>query len=227
MQKAFLIYNPFSGFRRHKRIHQVEAAAEELRRSGIEAKILPSRGPSKAGAQAKEAIQAGYDAIFACGGEGTIHDVLQGMVGEAEASLGILPLGTANALAADLKIPREPILAIRRQLEYLPRTIAAGLIESCQDQHPKRRRYFTVMAGVGPDALLVYSLSAEAKARWGLAAFVANALWEYLTYRHAPYEMTIVEAGGRQQTLKTAQVMAVRIHNFGGPLQRFAKGADL
>jgi diacylglycerol kinase family enzyme len=73
----------------------------------------------------------------------------------------------------------------------------------------------------------VYSLSAEAKARWGLAAYVVNAFWEYLTYRHAPYEMTIIEAGGRQQTLMTAQVMAVRIHNFGGPLQRFAKGADL
>src|SRR5256885_16371277 len=101
------------------------------------------------------------------------------------------------------------------------------MIEHCNDKPPKRHRYFTVMGGVGPDALLVYSLSAEAKARWGLAAYVANALWEYLTYRHEPYEMTIIEAGGRQQTLKTAQVMAVRIHNFGGPLQRFAKGADL
>ncbi|HJW98731.1 MAG TPA: diacylglycerol kinase family protein [Terriglobales bacterium] len=227
MQKALLIYNPFSGFRRHKRIHQVEAAAEELRRSGIEAKILPSRGPSKAGAQAKEAIQAGYDAIFACGGDGTIHDVLQGMVGEAEATLGIVPLGTANALAADLKIPRDPILAIRRQLQYRPKTIAAGLIESCHSRHPKHHRYFTVMAGVGPDALLVYSLSADAKARWGVAAYVANSLWEYITYRHEPYEMKVTDAAGRQQNITTAQVMAVRIQDFGGPLKRFARGADL
>src|SRR5207302_1984304 len=140
---------------------------------------------------------------------------------------GIVPLGTANALAADLKIPRDPILAIRRQLQYRPKTIAAGLIESCQSEHPKHHRYFTVMAGVGPDALLVYSLSAEAKARWGVAAYVANALWEYLTYQHAPYEMTIIDANGHQEKIATAQVMAVRIHNFGGPLKRFAKGADL
>src|SRR4051812_27380251 len=227
MQKALLIYNPFSGFRRHQRVHQVEAAAAELRRAGIQSEILPSLGPSQAGARAREAIESGFDTVFACGGDGTIHDVLQGMVGHTQATLGILPLGTANALAADLQIPRNPILAIRRQLQYRPRTIAAGIIESCNHEHHKRRRYFTVMAGVGPDALLVYSLSAEAKARWGVAAYVANALWEYLTYQHAPYEMSIIDAGGRQRTLMTAQVMAVRIHNFGGPLQQFAKGADL
>src|SRR5579864_1067806 len=221
MQRALLIYNPFSGFRRHRRVEQVEAAADELRRAGVEAKILPSRGPSKAGAQAREAIEAGYDAVFACGGDGTIHDVLQGMAGHPQAALGILPLATANALAADLKIPRDPILAIRRQLEYEPRRIAAGLIECCHDQHAKRHRYFTVMAGVGPDALLVYSLTARAKARWGVIAYVANALWEYLTYRHTPYEMTVTDLNGRQERITTAQVMAVRIHNFGGPLKRF------
>jgi len=227
MHKALLIYNPFSGFRRHRRVEQVEAAADELRRAGVEAKILPSRGPSKAGMQAKEAIESGFDTIFACGGDGTIHDVLQGMVGHTEAALGILPLGTANALAADLRVPRDPILAIRRQLQYRPRTLAAGLIEHCNNGHPKRHRYFTVMAGVGPDALLVYSLSADAKARWGVAAYVANALWEYLTYRHAPYEMTITDTSGRQEKINTAQVMAVRIQDFGGPLKKFAKGADL
>jgi len=227
MHKALLIYNPFSGFRRRHRVEQVEAAAEELRRAGVEAKVLPSRGPSKAGAQAREAIDAGFDTIFACGGDGTIHDVLQGMVGQTQTALGIVPLGTANALAADLQIPRNPILAIQRQLQYQPKTIAAGVIEHCQQEHPKHRRYFTVMAGVGPDALLVYSLSAEAKARWGVAAYVLNALWEYLRYRHAPYEMTITHGDGTNETFCTAQVMAVRIHNFGGPLKKFARGAHL
>jgi diacylglycerol kinase family enzyme len=227
MKRAFLIYNPFAGFRRHHRVHQVEAAAEELRHAGVEAKIMPSRGPSKAGAQAKEAIAAGYDTIIACGGDGTIHDVLQGMVGHPEAALGILPVGTANALASDLKIPHDPVMAMRRQLEYHPRTIAAGLIESCSGKHPKQSRYFTVMSGVGPDALLVYSLSAEAKARWGVAAYVVNALWEYLTYKHAPYDMTITGIDGQREQISTAQVMTVRIHDFGGPLKKFARGADL
>jgi diacylglycerol kinase family enzyme len=227
MQKALLIYNPFSGFRPRRRVEQVEAAARELRRAGVGTEILPSPGPSKAGAQAREAIKAGFDTIFACGGDGTIHDVLQGMVGQTQAALGIVPLGTANALAADLKVPRNPILAIQRQLEYTPKVIAAGVIESCQSHHPKWHRYFTVMAGVGPDALLVYSLSAETKARWGVAAYVLNAFWEYVTYKHAPYEMTITGADGTCERFISAQVMAVRIHNFGGPLKKFAREADL
>ena len=227
MRKALLIYNPFSGFRRHRRQHQVAAAVRELRRAGVDATSVQSRGPSAAGAQAREAIAEGYDTIFACGGDGTVHDVLQGMVGQHQATLGVLPLGTANALAADLKIPRDPVLAIQRQLTYQPRTIAAGLIEHCRDDSPKLQRYFTVMAGVGPDALLVYTLSAEAKARWGVAAYVANAFWEYLRYRHAPFSVNITDAASKNEVIESAQIMAVRIHNFGGPLKKFARGAEL
>jgi diacylglycerol kinase family enzyme len=228
MRKALLIYNPFSGFRRHLREHQVEAAVHELRRAGVEAEGVQSRGPSAAGAQAREAIAAGYDTVFAGGGDGTVHDVLQGMVGQHQASLGVLPLGTANALAADLKIPRDPVLAIQRQLTYKPRTIAAGVIEHCREETPKLRRYFTVMAGVGPDALLVYTLSANAKARFGVAAYAANAFWEYIRYRHAPFSVSITaDAAGGNEAIESAQIMAVRIHNFGGPLKKFAHGADL
>jgi len=227
MRKALLIYNPFSGFRRHRRQHQVEAAVQELCRAGVEAESVQSRGPSAAGAQAREAIAAGCDTIFACGGDGTVHDVLQGMVGQHQAALGLLPFGTANALAADLKIPRDPELAIRRQLIYKPRTIAAGLIEHCSVDSLKLQRYFTVMAGVGPDALLVYTLSGEAKARFGVAAYAANAFWEYIRYRHAPFSVNLTDAAGTTKAIESAQIMAVRIHNFGGPLKKFARGADL
>ena len=226
MRRALLIYNLFSGFHRHRRQQEIDAAVQELRRAGVQAESVASQGPAQAGAQAQEAIAAGYDTIVACGGDGTVHEVLQGMVGQ-DATLGLLPLGTANALAADLKIPRDPVLAIRQQLKYRPRTIAAGLIEHCRDSNPKLKRYFTVMAGVGPDALLVYTLSAKAKARWGVAAYVANAFWEYLRYRHAPFLVDITDAAGRNQAIESAQIMAVRIHNFGGPLKKFARGADL
>jgi len=227
MQRALLIYNPAAGFRRHHRLRQVEAAAAELRRANVKVEIAESRGPALAGSQAQDAINAGIDTVIACGGDGTIHDVLQGMIGHTKAALGVVPLGTANALANDLKIPRDPAQAMRRQLEYVPTTIAAGVIESCRSDQPKLRRYFTVMSGVGPDALLVYSLSAKAKDRWGVSAYVANAFWEYLTYRHAPFELEITDVEGQRTTLGSAQVMAVRIANFGGPLKRFARGAKL
>src|SRR5207302_1344592 len=86
----------------------------------------PTEADGEAGRQAQEAIASGCDAVFVCGGDGTIHDVLQGMIGTA-ASLAIIPLGTANTLAHDLRIPWNPAAAARVALAARPRCGAVGL----------------------------------------------------------------------------------------------------
>src|SRR4051812_29756232 len=128
-RKAAMLYNPSSGQKRHLRLAQVESAARELNAVDVATTLIPTQGSGTAGKQAVEAVAQGHDAIFACGGDGTIHDVLQGMVTSApEVPLGIVPLGTGNVLAFDLDLPRNPARAIRKQLEFTPRRIAAGLI---------------------------------------------------------------------------------------------------
>src|SRR2546428_6771452 len=107
MHRAALLYNPLSGRRRKPRIADVEAAASVLRAAGIEIDIAPTRAASDAAAQVRMAIRDGFDTIIACGGDGTIHDVLQGLAGK-DAALGIIPLGTANAMAHDLRLPPTP-----------------------------------------------------------------------------------------------------------------------
>jgi len=82
MRKAALLYNPHSGRRRKQRVQDVEAAASVLRAAGIELDISPTRAASDAGAQVRMAIRDGFDTIIACGGDGTIHDVLQGLTGK-------------------------------------------------------------------------------------------------------------------------------------------------
>src|SRR5438270_11951960 len=106
MRKAALIYNPASGRNRHLHLKKVETAAAVLRGAGVEATVIATRGPGTGGDQAREAITLGHDTIFACGGDGTLNDVVQGLVrdpenanGAADASnknvaLGIVPLGT-------------------------------------------------------------------------------------------------------------------------------------
>src|SRR4051794_17598684 len=119
MRNAALIYNPLSGSKHHLRFKMVEVAAAELRKAGVESKLLPTHGAGTGGEQAQEAIHAGHDAVFACGGDGTINDVLQGMiVSGGDVPLGLVPLGTGNVLAHDLGIPRDPAAAIRKQLTY-------------------------------------------------------------------------------------------------------------
>src|SRR5512146_2706838 len=104
VQRAVLIFNPVSG-RPARRLAQVEQAAAVLRASGVETTVMATPAPGAAGDLARQAIAGGADAVFACGGDGTIHEVLQGIVG-SEAALGVIPLGTANSLAWDLRIPR-------------------------------------------------------------------------------------------------------------------------
>jgi len=95
MQKAVLLYNPLSGGRRGRRLADVEAAAAVLQSGGVEVSIAPTRAAADAAEQVREAIAEGCDTVFACGGDGTIHDVLQGLA-TTQAALGIIPLGTAT-----------------------------------------------------------------------------------------------------------------------------------
>ncbi|HET9741104.1 MAG TPA: acylglycerol kinase family protein, partial [Terriglobales bacterium] len=119
MRKAALFYNPHSGRRRKQRVQDVEAAVSVLRSAGVELEVSPTRAAADAGAQARVAIRDGFDTIIACGGDGTVHDVLQGIVNR-DAALGIIPLGTANALAHDLRLPLSPERAARALLTATP-----------------------------------------------------------------------------------------------------------
>ena len=107
MRRAALFYNPLSGRRKKYRLHDVESASSVLRNAGVEVDVAPTRAASDAAEQVRAAIRDGFDTIVACGGDGTIHDVLQGLAGK-DAALGIIPLGTANALAHDLRVPMNP-----------------------------------------------------------------------------------------------------------------------
>src|SRR5947207_5256831 len=135
MRKAALIYNPASGRNRHLRLQKIEAAASTLRAAGVEVTLIATRAPNSGGRQAQEAIAAGHDTLFACGGDGTLNDVLQGLVSEgpqmnpSNVALGIVPLGTGNVVASDQGIFWDPAVAIKQQLNFAPRRIAAGKIE--------------------------------------------------------------------------------------------------
>ncbi|MGA8309225.1 MAG: diacylglycerol kinase family protein [Terriglobales bacterium] len=222
MRKAVLLYNPLSGRRSTRRLALVERALAILRQAGIEATIEPTRGQSDATGQARHAIAAGCDTVFACGGDGTVHDVLQGMVGSSVA-LGIIPMGTANALAHDLRLPLSAVAAARASLTAKPRRIAVGRVEYLDFEGNRGSRFFTVAAGIGVDAHLFYKLNPLVKGHWGMAAYYAKATRLWLTH---PMEKFAVELEPAGQT-EVSQLLAVRIRNFGGVLRQLAPGASL
>lgn len=224
MRKALLLYNPLSGRRHGRRVNEVESARSALRQSGVEATSAATAGPGNAVEQVKQAIRDGCDTVFACGGDGTVHDVVQGLVGSG-AALGIIPLGTANSLAHDLGLPLSPIGAARAALNANPRRIAVGRVVFQDFTGENNTRYFTVTAGVGVDAHLFYKLNPMAKRRLGMAAYYAKATRLWLTHKMGKFAIEL--DGETPRSAEVSQLLAVRIRHFGGVLRELAPGASL
>jgi diacylglycerol kinase (ATP) len=225
MRKALLLYNPLSGRRRGRPLPDVEAALAVLRSARVEASAAPTRAASDATDQTRQAIADGCDTVFACGGDGTIQDVLQGLVG-SNTALGIIPLGTANCVAHDLRLPLSPADAAHAALTAKPRRIAVGRIEYQDFAGHRATRYFTMVVGIGVDAQLFYKLDASAKRRFGMAAYCAQATRLWLTYKMEDFAVEIGEEG-QMRRVEVSQLLAARIRDFGGVLRQLAPGASL
>jgi diacylglycerol kinase (ATP) len=231
MRKAALLYNPDSGGSGAKRLKKLESALGVLRGAGVQADLVASKSRDSAGELARQAMDAGCDTIFACGGDGTMHNVAQALA-NTSAALGVLPMGTANALAHDLELPRDLAAAATVLLKATPRRIALGHVKYVGLQGSIDSRYFVITAGVGVDAHLFYKLLTGAKQRMGMAAYYAKAWHMWFTYPMTRFQASYcdVDSQGPCPQSKSAaltELLAVRIRNFGGLLREFAPGASL
>jgi diacylglycerol kinase (ATP) len=227
MRQAILLYNPLSGGRKKaRRQADVDAVLKVLREAGVQVEANPTDGPARAAAQAREAVSAGCDAVFACGGDGTVNDVLQGLVG-SQTALGVIPLGTANALAHDLRIPMDAKRAARAALNAEPRRLSVGRVEY-QGGDQRVARHFTVAVGIGVDAHLFYQLDQEFKSRLGMAAYYAKATRLWLTHGMEFFQARAFTSGNPSpDEAIVSELLAVRITQFGGILRQLAPGASL
>lgn len=224
MRKATLLYNPNSG--RKRREAELEKALQVIRSAGVEAEIIVTRSSAAATEQTRRAVATGSDTVFACGGDGTIHDVIQGLAG-TEVALAILPLGTANALAHDLAFPLRLVDAAHAALSGKVRRIPLGRVEYQDFSGSAAARYFTVAAGIGVDAHLFYNLNRELKQRTGMAAYYFKAWQLWATHRMRKFEVEYVNGSGQKQRALLTELLVVRIRFFGNILRELVPGASL
>src|SRR5580765_7672564 len=228
MKKAFLIYNPASGRKRKERAECVARVAAIFRNAGVQVETAPTTAAGSAVRQAQEAAEAGFDTIVACGGDGTANEALNGLMQSSagDVALGLVPLGSGNLMAYDLRLPSDPLAAAQKLLRYQPRAFRPGLV-SCQGKDGPQQRYFLVAAGVGSDAELMYRTAVEAKERWGRNAYFLEMARMAL---HGGYPMFQVEwedeQGNRKQD-KAMLAMAVRAGRFPGLLRFVNLGSGL
>ncbi len=171
---------------------------------------MATTGPGTAAGLARAAIAEGADLILAAGGDGTINEVVEGMV-HSPVPLGILPAGTANVLAMEMGMGSRLERVAASLAGYRATRVAVGRV--CYQNGAANSRHFLLMAGVGLDAQVVYHVSAPLKARTGKFAYwVAGFL--VLGKRLAEFH---VEVDGVPYTCSFALVSRVR--NYGGDLE--------
>jgi diacylglycerol kinase family enzyme len=219
---ATLIVNPAAG-RARVLEHQVTAIEGLLKRHGMSLQVLFT-SPAADSAEQLARSAAGKSAmVIACGGDGTVHGVLQGLA-HSKTPLGVLPLGTANALARHLRLPLDPLRAMERLLTATPTRIAIGQVETAF-----ATRYFLVMAGCGPDGALVHGLSGEgarrAKRRFGRVSYYAHAGWLFLTRRWPAFRVEY-RVGGVWREKTACAVLASRLPDLGGLFTGLTRRAD-
>ena len=226
MRRAALLYNPLSGSRHGRRLSVAKSVESVLKEAGVQVVVTPTQAGSGTGRQVSQAIAEGCDTIVACGGDGTVHDVIQSLVG-SETALAIVPLGTANALAHDLGLPLTPVAAARAALTAQPRRIAVGKVVYQDLSGNPGTRYFTVALGIGADARLFHELDSSLKVNFGMMAYYAKATWLWLTLDMQKFTAEFAAGPGPLRKAEVTELLAVRIRNFGGVLRELAPGASL
>ena len=216
-RRAFLISNPHAGRGGRLRAREVGRFLERLGECGVEVVRADTSGPGDAGRLAREGVARGFREVVVSGGDGTVNEALQGLVG-AGARVGVWPAGTANVLARQLSLPFDAYAAAEVFARGRTRRITLG---RATEEETGRERYFFLMAGVGLDASVIRRVRPRLKKRVGEAAYWVSGLGHLAHWRPQAFA---VEAGGEEYPATYAAVG--KAPWYGGGL-RLTPGARL
>jgi diacylglycerol kinase (ATP) len=224
IKDALLIYNPTSGRRRHRRFAEIEQAVRLLKDAGIATELAPTRGPLGAKDIARQAVEQRRGMVIACGGDGTVNEVVNGLAG-SQVPMALLPAGTANILAKELRIPWDIPHASRLIPDGEVRRIALGVAIPLNGTHspelPREGRYFLSVAGAGPDGAIVNAVDKGLKKSAGVLAYWAEGARQVIRY-----SFPLMRIRSADQDQPATLVVVGRTVNYGGPF-KITTGANL
>lgn len=205
-RRALFIVNPVA--RGVPSSARLEMAAAWLESQSWHATLEPTGGKGHATTLACEAAESGCDVVVACGGDGTVNEIANGLAG-TETALAVIRGGTANVWAKEVAIPRDPLAAVRLVSEGRRRRMDLGVVEGDEGQ----RRFFLLMAGAGLDGYVVRRVPERVKQRLGAAAYVFYGLRESLRFRPEPASLLI---DGEAVTAHLLWLLAANTRSYGG-----------
>jgi diacylglycerol kinase (ATP) len=176
--RVMAIYNPTAGRRRRRKL---DAVIDALTRRGAEVTLRATACRGDAERLAGEASADAFDRLVVAGGDGTINEAINGLR-DSRLPVALVPLGTANVLAAELDLPEGAEQLAAAIFAGAPRDVAIGRVNG---------RAFTMMAGIGFDAHVVQRVSLHLKRRVGKLAYVIATLARLMRYRPTMYDVIV------------------------------------
>ena len=209
--KPCVIFNPVA---RGNRARSFQSHLESIART---AALKPTLCAGDARRLANEAVREGFDTVVAAGGDGTLNEVLNGIVdadGLSRVRLGVLPLGTANVFAKELSMPSNLGQAWQVILGGRDRLIDAPWASYTNGDRAERR-YFAQIAGAGLDSRAIELVNWEMKKRIGFLSYIVAAL------RALAEKLPPIEVSNGRETVAGQLVLIGNGRFYGGRFPMF------
>ncbi len=197
MFKAAILINPASGKGRSAK--NAPVAVARLRERGMQVAVLEAASAEGSLQLARQAVADGVDALIACGGDGTVHCVLQAVAG-TDTILGIIPVGTGDDIARGLQIPRDdPRKAADVIADRRTRTIDYALIDAADGT----QRAFVAVMSAGFDSEVTERANTM---RWptGQSRYLLATIAELGVYKPVTFRITVDEQAEIQEGMMLA-----------------------
>jgi diacylglycerol kinase (ATP) len=195
--RVLVVVNPAAGQEDRLRLLRQIGGALAVRGAAFD--MLETTGPGDAAIHARRAAELGYRAVVAVGGDGTVAEVITGLAG-SRVPLAIVPQGTANQVAGNLRIPTDVERAVDVAVTGVPVPMDVGVLGD--------GRYFALIAGAGWDAEVMAVATRQMKDRWGFGAYLYACLRKAIAPPSALFRIT---ADGREFEIRAATVLIANV----------------
>ncbi|KJR41867.1 hypothetical protein MCHI_002244 [Candidatus Magnetoovum chiemensis] len=178
-----LIANPISGHYSERKLNKIFALFKNAFKD-VEVLITHQKGDAQE--RAKQAALENQRLIVAVGGDGTVNEIVNG-IAFSETLLSVMPFGTVSVLAREIGTFCSIEKAVNIIINGKPHNVSLGRISNADEKH----RLFTLMAGIGFDGEVVYSLNNKMKTALGRFSYIINGLNVFANYRPKSLDINI------------------------------------
>lgn len=202
---AVIIVNPASGIF-PRPVHRLDETLAFLRHLNWKVELQITKESGDAQRFAREAVAQKIDVVISVGGDGTINEIIQELVG-TETALGVLPCGTVNVWARETGIPLDDAGARGVLVNGQTRHIDLG----CVNGH-----YFLLMTGIGFDGEVVHAVERKPIKRLGVLGYLLAGTWLGFGY---PSFHAQLDIDGHKVRTRALQIIIGNTQLYGGAIK--------